>query len=477
MRSIIVSIFLVQLLALQAEGTNYYVSPSGDDDNNGLDSTTAWLSIDNGDQKGLLGPGDTVNILPGTYFPASSIQLKTNASGELPIVYRKYGAGSAVIDANDQSNRILLVEGNHAFVEGLEFTNTQEHAIELKADSCTIKQCSIHDIDNIGITVTGSYSLMLRNVIANTGGDGIENNGDYNNTYHNTVYYSGGRGIHYKAGVGTGRIFNNISVGNNEGIRGNSEVICGFNLLWLNLSDYTNGIVDSAGGIVADPLFIDPASDDFSLQANSPAVDSGLDIGYSYNGNAPDMGALEFFNQPPELAPIGPQSVEEGQNLNFAISASDPDGTTPALTAEDVPANATFVDNGDGTGTFDFNPGYSQEGLYNVTFIAGDGELADSEAVAITVTPAPVTYIDVSPPSNVVVELTSVQYAAYGYDAGSAFVKDLTDSVVWSTTDPAGSVTLSGLYTAGDQLSPPDYYVKAIYQGSMSDSGLSCFRG
>ena len=90
-------------------------------------------------------------------------------------------------------------------------------------------------------------------------------------------------------------------------------------------------------------------------------------------------------NQAPLLAAIGSQTVTEGGNLNFSISASDPDATIPALTAEDVPTNATFLDNGDGTGVFDFNPDYLQAGTYNVRFIASDGSLADTEVVAITV--------------------------------------------------------------------------------------------
>ena len=94
---------------------------------------------------------------------------------------------------------------------------------------------------------------------------------------------------------------------------------------------------------------------------------------------------IDAGNQRPVLATIGPRSVTEGANLNFGISATDPDATTPTLTAIGVPTNATFTDNGNGTGTFNFNPNFTQAGVYNVTFIASDGTLADSEVVAITV--------------------------------------------------------------------------------------------
>jgi hypothetical protein len=90
--------------------------------------------------------------------------------------------------------------------------------------------------------------------------------------------------------------------------------------------------------------------------------------------------------QAPILAAIGPRSVNEGSNLSFGVSATDPDGTTPALTAEDVPVNASFTDNGNGTGSFSFDPDFTQSGVYNVRFIASDGTLADTEMVAITVT-------------------------------------------------------------------------------------------
>ena len=91
-------------------------------------------------------------------------------------------------------------------------------------------------------------------------------------------------------------------------------------------------------------------------------------------------------NRPPVLAAIGAKSVQVGQSLNFGVSASDVDGTIPALSISPL-ANGSFTDNGNGTGSFGFTPDAGQVGVINVTFTATDGALADSEVVAITVTP------------------------------------------------------------------------------------------
>ncbi|HUV30540.1 MAG TPA: Ig-like domain-containing protein, partial [Acidobacteriota bacterium] len=94
---------------------------------------------------------------------------------------------------------------------------------------------------------------------------------------------------------------------------------------------------------------------------------------------------VEAGNQTPVLAPIGPKSVAEADLLSFSVSASDPDSTIPALSTSTLPAGANFVDIGDGTGTFDWIPGYDQAGPHEVTFYAADGFAVDSEIITITV--------------------------------------------------------------------------------------------
>jgi hypothetical protein len=94
---------------------------------------------------------------------------------------------------------------------------------------------------------------------------------------------------------------------------------------------------------------------------------------------------VDAGNQAPLLSPIGPQSVTETLALAFSIQASDPDETIPAIIADFLPSGATLVDNGDGTADFTWIPGYTDAGLYDVYFMADDGELIDTEVVVITV--------------------------------------------------------------------------------------------
>lgn len=95
------------------------------------------------------------------------------------------------------------------------------------------------------------------------------------------------------------------------------------------------------------------------------------------------------INHPPELDSIPPYIVTEGDNLNFDIHATDVDGDSITLAAESVPPNATFVDHGDGYGTFDFTPDTTQAGYYSIWFTAHDGSVSDFKTGSIMVEDAP----------------------------------------------------------------------------------------
>lgn len=133
-------------------------------------------------------------------------------------------------------------------------------------------------------------------------------------------------------------------------------------------------------------------------------------------------------NDAPILAPIGSRQVDENASLTFTVSAADPDGTTPIITANNLPAGASF--NGS---TFSWTPGFGEAGNYTVQFVASDGVLTDSEDVIITVG-------DVNRPP--VLALIGPQSVAE--NASLAFTVSATDP------DSGDTVTLSAVATAGN---------------------------
>ncbi|MDY6838283.1 MAG: putative Ig domain-containing protein [Thermodesulfobacteriota bacterium] len=104
-------------------------------------------------------------------------------------------------------------------------------------------------------------------------------------------------------------------------------------------------------------------------------------------GNESDDSVEEMFipNRPPVLDTIGSKSGQEGQTLQFTISASDPDNDDLTYTAGNVPTGASF----DGvTQTFTWTPDYAASGNYTVTFTVTDNGTPvknDSEDVLITI--------------------------------------------------------------------------------------------
>jgi hypothetical protein len=87
-----------------------------------------------------------------------------------------------------------------------------------------------------------------------------------------------------------------------------------------------------------------------------------------------NLEVIEAGNQYPRIGAISDRVVDEGGSLSFPIFADDPDSTIPILSVENLPANASFVDNHDGTGLFLWNPDFTQAGEYDILFVATDAE-------------------------------------------------------------------------------------------------------
>ncbi len=157
-------------------------------------------------------------------------------------------------------------------------------------------------------------------------------------------------------------------------------------------------------------------------------------------------------------------TVSADSSLQFAAIGTDSNGNP----VTDVGSLTWSVLNG--IGSIDpaglFTPTHAGPGFIRVISDLGSSNISDT----ISVLPGVPAYIAVSPSVNTMIEDSSYQYSATGYDSDSNLVKSLTDSVTWTTTDPGGSIAPGGMYRAGPNPSPPLFYVIANY-GSFRDSG------
>lgn len=137
-----------------------------------------------------------------------------------------------------------------------------------------------------GILVsTGSNLAIYNNIIRDDLQSGIQIFSECSNCliYNNTIVRNAKAGILFDAGGITGEIKNNILWNNNTGggsFNNFEGATTGFTL--------SNNLCNGTGGTnncdkTGNPLFVDPASNNFQLSAGSAAIDQGLNLGFPYN--------------------------------------------------------------------------------------------------------------------------------------------------------------------------------------------------
>ncbi len=183
-------------------------------------------------------------------------------------------------------------------------------------------------------------------------------------------------------------------------------------------------------------------------------------------------------NRAPVWEPIPNRFINEGQNLSFKITATDPDGDPLVYSVDVLPTGASFTQQ-----TFAWTPNYNQSGKYTVTFRVSDGSLTAQQNVMITV-------VNVKLPDLIVTELSG---PARGLTPGTISVRNtiknqgqaatgglvaiaiyLSKDPVITTSDtriysrtvtnlvPGSSNTLLSRIPLSRVLSPGRYYLGAI---------------
>jgi hypothetical protein len=155
----------------------------------------------------------------------------------------------------------------------------------------------------------------------------------------------------------------------------------------------------------------------------------------------------EIVNNPPLLDSIGPKMVDEGANLNFPVTSSDPDGDALTLEIDTLYLGMNFTDHGNDTGTFDWTPDFDQAGVYQVTFSASDGALSDSETVEITVNNVNRAPVMIQPNDTTIDECMTLMMDFMASDPDGDFmdwrIQPLVANMTFTRADTVASLTFS----------------------------------
>ena len=218
------------------------------------------------------------------------------------------------------------------------------------------------------------------------------------------------------------------------------------------------------------------------------------------------MAAMAFIpdkslaNSAPEFDPIATQTVMEGSVFSYTVTAVDIDGDPITIVAVSRPVSSTFIDNGDGTADFKWEPEYtgpnSSEGSpFVIHFMASDGTASDQIQANIIVSnnnrkPAinPVDIVEYEAG-----ELVSITVTGYdpdndeiGWNLLSApsqisFSSDIDASLNWQTIFADSgfydiSIELADIYGAADTADIAlNILPKAIY--TLSIDTISAYPG
>ncbi len=211
------------------------------------------------------------------------------------VVYRNVHCG---IKEMGHGGTEILLEANVIFDNG---TRSTDHGIYCPADELTINGNIIFDNAGYGIH---SYShpkrqVITRNICMGNREAGIILAGSENKVYHNVCAYNGLGILYFRGGCTENVVKNNIFAFN--------KTDCGYDNGGGRYGDPTRNVDDfncyfpgkprerigpGKHEILADPLFVDPKKGDFRLQAESPCLEKGADVGMPFAGKAPNLGAF-----------------------------------------------------------------------------------------------------------------------------------------------------------------------------------------
>jgi chitodextrinase len=179
----------------------YYVSPSGNDNNNGS-ASAPFKTIQKA--ANIVNPGDTVIVKDGVYTvsPTTSnlVDIKRGGTADAWVTFKAENRWKAVIDGLNDDHNGVMITSPYVIFDGFEIKNIYWQGIIVQADNIIIRNNYIHNIGNwyatsdtnsatSGIIPDGDNIIIEGNLfhsIGKTGWSSQYNPGKYDHAVYGT---------------------------------------------------------------------------------------------------------------------------------------------------------------------------------------------------------------------------------------------------------------------------------------------------
>lgn len=306
----------IQLKNKEQNRKVYYVAPYGKDINDGMSSKTPWRSINYGDAKKVLKPGDTVLIQSGTYKVPNATYYNCSGDVNNPITYK--ALGDVKIRGAKGNSIPFILNSNYIVWDGFNFEGSESgvrslmllngKGIEIK--NCSFRETAYYDntskIDgSAAVVIAGTncsfhHNIIGPNIYASTailfdkkskGGNKI-----YNNTFDGFLTAGGQTKstVTFETSMNTDEFKNNIIDQYDDCYVSSKKINAAISNNLIHDAKLGKGIQLGENDIMnKNPMLMWKIEGDYNLKRDSAAVDKGCAVGFAYTGDAPDIGAYE----------------------------------------------------------------------------------------------------------------------------------------------------------------------------------------
>ena len=293
-------------------GTVYYVSPFGSNDNDGLSAEKAFRSLNYAEVTGKLQPGDTVAVTEGIYNLPEETLYTGCGTAEHPITYA--AQGNAVLRIKGGTGKGLVLNGDYTVFTGFTVEGSESGAaglVTVGGNYVEVKNCVFRDLAYYtkrgadaaaAITLDGTGARFHHNIVGQDlyAEAAVAVNGTQAEVVHNT--FDGGYCVEGRtaAALAFGDGVSDVTVQNNIFTR-YDRAYTGYEAgrgrfggnLFSAIGDNAEGCM-AEGDRRADNLrFMYAPLGDYGLKQDSVAVNSGVEAGFAWRGESPDVGAKE----------------------------------------------------------------------------------------------------------------------------------------------------------------------------------------